>query len=902
MSERLYILDAHSMIYQVFHGVDEMTAPDGRPTNAIFGFTRDLLNIRRSRKPDYFVAAFDAGDVTFRHQIDTQYKANRSEMPDDLRPQLPYIRQVLEAFRIPVLVQPGFEADDFLASVAVACSKRKVHAYLCTADKDCRQVIGPQVSLVDLRRNRILDAEFLLQDWGIRPEQVIDYQAMVGDSVDNVPGIPGVGAKTATKLLQQFGTLEEIIARVDEVPGAKVKENILKSKSLVMKSRELVRLKTDIPLPEDWSGWKLQTPDYVALEKLFVEFGFHRFLDEIRAEMPKTVAAAAEWRASYRPVTDAAGFARFLEELKSKPRFSFDLETTSINPVDADICGYAISWQPEEAWYVAVRAPAGETSLEPDAALAALKPVLEDPAVGKVGQNLKYDRIVLRAAGVDLRGIAFDSMVGSYLLDPGERIHNLDDLSMRLLGHKTIRIEELIGTAGKGKTQLGMNEVPVAKIAEYAGEDADVALRLTRIIEPELRGRGLGPLFDELELPLIDVLAEMEFHGIAIDAERLKTLSVEFGRRIEEIRSEAWRLAEGEFNLDSPIQLRDLLFGKLKLPIIRRTKTGPSTDQDVLEELADRHPVCEAILEYRKLAKLKSTYVDSLPLLRSTRTGRIHASFNQTVAATGRLSSSDPNLQNIPIRGDEGARIRQAFIARDEGHLLLSADYSQIELRFLAHFSGDAALKKAFLDGEDIHTSVASAISGLPADQVTSDLRRKAKAVNFGIMYGLSPFGLARQLKITQNEAADFIEAYFARYPGIDAFFTRVLEGAKRKGYVETMLGRRRAISGIRRTTGRSRNLPERTAINTVIQGSAADLIKRAMVNLHRAILRDHLPVRMLLQIHDELVFEVERSAVQSMARFITREMVSAMELDGVPLAVDVGVGPNWLDQETPGP
>lgn len=893
MSERLYILDAHSLIYQVFHAIDEMTAPNGAPTNAVFGFVRDIEMLRRNKKPDYLVCAFDAPGPTFRHDLATDYKATRAEMPDDLRPQIAMIRRILDAYRIPVLSEPGIEADDFLASVAVQAARRGIDAYLCTADKDARQVVGDHVWIYDLRRNRLIDRDYVRSDWGIDPEQVVDYQAMVGDSVDNVKGIPGIGPKTASQLLQKYRTLEEIKAHVDELPGKKARENLLKGWSSALASRELVRLRVDLPLPEDWSAWRPSEPDYPRLLALFNECGFHRFSEELRREMPRT----EEWRTNYRLVRTEVELDQLLAHLARQTRISVDLETTSIHPTQAEIVGYALATAPGEGFYVAVRAPAGETELAPDIALEKLRPILENPEIEKVGQNLKYDIIVLAEAGIRLAGVAFDTMVASYLLEPGERIHGLDDLSERLLGHETIKIAELIGTPGKGKTVLGMDEVGVERVRDYACEDADVALRLADVLAPRLEAEGLRELFDTLECPLIEVLAEMERNGIRVDPTRLLAQSAEYATRIAELETRIFAAVGHEFNLDSPIQLRQVLFTELGLPIIKRTKTGASTDQEVLEELADRHPVCALMMDRRKLNKLKGTYLDALPELINPRTGRVHASFNQTVAATGRLSSSDPNLQNIPVRTEEGRQIRQAFLPRSADLVLLSADYSQIELRMLAHYSGDENLRAAFRDDQDIHAVVAARIEGVPPEAVTDSMRTRAKAVNFGIMYGLSAFGLAKQLKIDQEEAAAFIDSYFEQYPGIEALFTKILTAAARDRQVSTILGRRRPISGIKNVAGRVRNLPERTAINTVIQGSAADLIKKAMLAIHRRLAESELEARLLLQIHDELVFEVGRDQVDSLARLVATEMTGALPLL-VPLKVDMGAGPNWLDLE----
>ena len=900
----LYVLDAHSLIYQVFHGMPEMTGPDGRPTHAVFGFVRDLQSLRSGAtavhggRPDMVVVAFDAGDLTFRHEMDDTYKAQRSAMPDDLSIQIRMIRRILDAYNLPVIVQDRMEADDLMASVAAQAQEKDIRVFLCSKDKDLRQCLEDgRVTMLDLRRGDVIDEKYLMADWGIRPGQVVDFQALVGDSVDNVPGVPGVGPKTATKLLAQHDTLENVFDNIDTVPGKALKEKLHKGRESAFNSRELVRLRTDLPLPADWDEWRLADPDTDALVDLFAECGFHRFIEEIRGEdeLAFPPPEPAQWDAEYVAVTTKSQWKKLLGEIGKRQRISFDLETTDVRPVFAEITGYAISWEEGKAHYVAVRAPEGETELDPEDVLKDLKPLLEDPKLEKVGQNLKYDRTVLRRVDVELQGIAFDTMLASYLFEPGERNHSLDQLSDRMLNHPTIKIVELIGKKSKKTPQLTMDQVEVAKVAEYAGEDADVSLRLTNKLEARLAGSGLESLYREVELPLVAILSEMEFDGIAVDVGMLEAMSEEYSRRLDDITAEIHELAGREFNLGSTKQLREVLFEEMKLPVVKRTRSGPSTDVEVLEELAERFPICAKLMEYRTLSKLKGTYVDALPGQVHPGTGRIHASFNQTVTATGRLSSSDPNLQNIPIRTREGREIRRAFVPA-AGKALLAADYSQIELRLLAHYSGDAKLSGAFADDQDIHAAVAAQVAGVPIDQVDADMRRSAKAVNFGIMYGQSPFGLARTLKIPKDEAAAFIDAYFAQYPGIDAFFTGVLEGARKQGHVETILGRIRPIAGIKNVEGRNRNLAERTAINTVIQGSAADMIKKAMIAVHRELRSGAHDARLLLQIHDELVFEVAEDQVADFAAVVRRLMTQALPLGDVPLKVDVKAGSNWLE------
>lgn len=889
MAERLYILDAHSLVYQVFHAIPEMTSPDGMPTNAIFGFVRDIQAIRRDRRPDYLLCAFDAPGLTFRHELFDGYKATRSEMPNDLRPQFGVIQEILAAYQIPVLAQSGMEADDFIAAVACECQRRGIDAYLCSADKDLRQLVDGHVRILDLRKNRLIDRDYVRADWGIEPEQVVDYQSLVGDPIDNVPGIKGIGPKTASGLLQKYQTLEGIYAHIDEIPGKKLRENLLAGRSAAWMSRDLVRLKCDVPLPEDWDAWRVREPDAPRLLEIFSRCGFHRFIDDLRAAEPATET----WEGNYSVVDSESDFAALLQQLAGQSRLSLYVQGGGGRASEAPLLGLAVAFCPGKAYYITL-APGDSPVLDP---LERLRPILENPEIEKVGHDLKQDRVLLASHGIQLAGLAFDAMLASYLLEPGERIHLRAVLSQRFLGHAGPKLSDLLAKTKGSKRPPRIAELPIETIGPFAAEQADIALRLADVLAPRLASEGLDRLYRDVEIPLIEILAGMESTGVLVDVPRMKAIGNDLAVRLERLREEICQLAGRSFNVDSPTQLREILFKELKLPVVKRTPSGPSTDQEVLEALGEHHPICARLVEHRKFAKLKGTYVDALPELIHPRTGRIHASFNQMVAATGRLSSSEPNLQNIPIRSEEGRQIRQAFIAQP-GWLLLSADYSQVELRMLAHFSGDERLKGAFRDDIDIHAAVAAQVHGVSLDQVTPDMRRSAKAVNFGIMYGLSPFGLAKQLKISQQQAAEFIDAYFDQYPGIESFFTEVLERAKRDRQVRTILGRRRPISGIKNTTGRVRNLPERTAINTVIQGSAADLIKKAMLAIQERILTERFQARCLLQIHDELVFEVPVDEVGAAARMVAREMTGCLPLEGVPLKVDVGAGPNWLDLE----
>jgi len=929
----VWVIDGHSLIHQVFHALPEMSSPRGEPVGAVFGFTRDLFFLIEEKKPDYLFCAFDLPGKTFRHAMYDQYKIQRPEMDAELVPQIASIRRVLEVLGIPALGVESFEADDVLATVARLTGELGGECFLVTNDKDCRQLITDRVKVFNIRKNSFIDRDALKEDWGIMPEQVVDYQALVGDSVDNVPGVPLIGPKFARQLLEQYGTLQSVLDHAGEVAGAKRKENLIKYRDQALLSRDLVRLDSHVPVPIPWDMQAGRIDRQAALA-LFRDFGFRSLVLKIDAlcnklgPHPSLLRAPTEgWSGEgtgeigphpsplpmgegtiglsgegtvfstpvYHLVDTPEAFEAFLSELKKQKSISLDTETTSKSPRWAELVGLSFAWDENQAWYLPVRSPPDQRHLDLQTTLSALRPVLENAEIRKIGQNLKYDIIVLRAAGVNLAGTAFDTMVASYLLDAGQRNHNLDDLALDYLGHTTVKISELIGS---GKNQKRMDEVPVRQVADYAGEDALLPVRLSAILAKKLDENLLIDLFKNVELPLIDVLAEMEYTGVKVDVARLAELSGQYGRRLEELEREIHALAGHGFNIASPRQLQEVLFTELKLPVVKKTpKTGPSTDAEVLEELARLHPLPAKLLEYRQYAKLKSTYVDALPGLVHPATGRVHASFNQVVAATGRLSSSDPNLQNIPVRTEIGREIRSAFIPGEPTWTLLAADYSQIELRILAHFCGDQRLCEAFARDEDIHARVAGQVNNVPLEQVTPKMRREAKAVNFGVIYGQSAFGLARALGIEQEAAARFIDGYFQGYPGIEEFLEQILAECAKTGYVKTILGRRRAIQGVRPNAGRQRNLAERTAINTVIQGSAADLIKLAMIAIHRRLKSEDLPARMLLQIHDELIFEVPSQKLSGLAALVSKEMAGVWNLK-VPLKVDLKAGPNWADAE----
>lgn len=901
----VYVVDAHSLIFQVFHAIPEMTSPRGEPVNAVFGFTKDLLKLIEEKRPDALICAFDPPGDTFRHEIYPVYKGERGEMPGELRSQFPKIEEVVRALGIPIFSVPRFEADDVLATVARRCDEAGIRCRVVTGDKDCRQLITDNVAVYNIRKDLVYDEVALQADWGVRPDQVVDFQALVGDKVDNVPGVPLIGPKIAKELLETYGDLMSVLDNADQVKGAKRKQNLMEGRELALLSQKLVRLDSQMPIEIDWEAARVGEFDHEGLAELFAGFGF-RSIAERAAKLGEGGGAPepSDWDAEYRLVDTPEALAELVETLAGREVLCVDTETTSVNQREAELVGIAVAWAEGEAAYVPVRGPAGDRVLPVADVLAALGPILEDPAVQKIGQNLKYDAVVLRGAGVTLRGVTFDTMIASYLLDAGERTHNLDVLAERYLGYQTTKISELIG---KGKNQKRMDEAPVAAVGAYAGEDVDVPMRLWPMLHERLDGQGLLPLSDDLETPLIEVLAEMEWNGIRVDTDRLAELSTDFAAKTQALAEEIEEIVGHPFNLASPKQLAEVLFQELRLPVVKKTKTGPSTDASVLEQLAVMHPLPKLIVEHRQYAKLRGTYVDALPELVNAETGRVHCSFNQVVAATGRLSCSDPNLQNIPIRTEEGRQIRSAFTAGEAGWKLLAADYSQIELRVLAHFSQDETLCQAFAEGQDIHALVASQVNGVPIEEVTKEQRRGAKAVNFGIIYGQSAFGLAKSLDIPQDEAARFIAEYFARYPGVSDFMLDTLETCFEQGYVETLLGRRRAISGVRkpgppkgglfddRPQPIQMNLPERTAVNTVIQGTAADLIKLAMLAVHRQMRDEGLRAKLILQVHDELVFDTPADEVEQLTKLVTEAMQNVADLR-TPLAVDVGVGDNWAE------
>lgn len=888
MSKTLYLIDGHAQIYRAFYAVDPLTAPDGRPTNAAFGVTRMLLHLLKEKHPDHLVAVFDAPGKTFRHEQYTAYKATRKPTPPELLSQIPLIHDLFEAFGIPIFSIPGVEADDVLGTLAKKGAAEGLDVVLVSGDKDLQQLLAPGIVLFDPMKNTLTREEDFTVRTGIRPDQLPDLMGLWGDTADNIPGVPGIGEKTGLGYLQKFGDLDTLLERAGEIPG---KRGIMIRKHIdqARLSRDLATIRTDVDVRLDLPASRCDDAhwDRSRLHALFVDLGFRSFLSMLEAHV---VDPPPETR-DYVLVNTEEAFESFLRACKRESLIAFDTETTSTDPMRAVLVGVSVSWAERGAFYLPFRAPEGERVLDAHA-LAQLKPLLEDPAIRKTGQNLKYDALVLARVGITLRGIAFDTLLASAILEGHKRNHDLDTLSEEHLGIHKIPTKELLGT---GRKQVTMDQVPLGRVCDYACEDADCAWRLTHRFAAELDRRKERALLEELELPLSLVLTTMQRTGIRVDASMLKRQSEEMTSILDTITEEIHELAGHPFNIASPAQLAEVLFVEMGLPVKRKTKTGASTDEAVLTALAEEgHELPRRMLDVRFYAKLKSTYLDALPDLIHPETGRIHATFSQTVTATGRLSSSNPNLQNIPVRSTKGRAIRAAFIP-EPGWQMLAADYSQVELRMLAHFCGDEKLREAFAQNRDIHRVTAAALHGIDEDAVTDDQRADAKAVNFGILYGQSAHGLSASTDMNRVEAQTFIDAYFARFPRIRAWIDDTISQAHAAGGVKTILGRRRMIPDLKSGNRMIRARAEREAVNTVIQGSAADLIKRAMIRLHARMEQETPSARMLLQIHDELVLEAPPEEMPRLQEIVREEMEQAMDLS-VPFRVEMGVGANWLE------
>ena len=934
MSKTFYILDGHYQIYRAFYApFRELTSSSGEPTRATFVFCRMLLSLLRERRPDYIAMVLDVGDeTTFRRDLDENYKANRDPAPEALHVQADRITSIVQQLGIPTYAMPGYEADDLMATMAERYGRLAdddVQVFLVSRDKDLEQLITDRVSLYDVAKGEALDAKRLFEKKGFTPEQAVEIQTLTGDSTDNIPGVHGIGPKTAVKLINEYGSAQAVLDNAAKLTP-KMAENVRSFADQLPLTRQLVTLKRDVPFEFSLADCSTDRLNYEALRPIFKELDFGRLAERLSdlidvdandkvepatdADPAKGAPSFAEgqgWgkdtirpppllrkdgapaQSTYRLVDTTEKLRAFVAELGKQSTFAFDTETTGLNPVAALLVGLSFCWKAGEAYYLPVRASVGEV-LSVETVVEQLGPIFENAAIGKVGQNIKYDVLVMRQVGIRVAGLAFDTMIASFVLEPLGRSHSMNALARYHFDHEMIPIADLIG---KGKDQITMDQIDTVRTCEYAAEDADFTWRLYEVLAPKIAGSDLEPLFVETEMPLVNVLAEMEHNGIALDTKLLAELGESMEERMVELSAEVHAAAGHSFNIASTKQLAEVLFDEQGLEVVRKTKTGRSTDADTLQTIASRsdNPIPGLVLSLRELTKLKSTYIDTLPKMVCKRTGRVHASFDQTGAVTGRLSSRDPNLQNIPVRTETGRKIRRAFLAGEPESVLLAADYSQVELRLLAHFCKDEALLAVFHDGRDIHRAVAAEVNGISLEDVSAEQRSAAKAVNFGIIYGQTAFGLARALGVPVATAKAFIDAYFERYPGIRAFIDQSVDRARQLGYAQTILGRRRPIPELQSRNRQQIALGQRLAINTVVQGSAADLIKRAMIAIHGAFQAGKLHAKMLIQVHDELVFEVPRDRVESDAALIRTKMETALELD-VPVVVDLAWGRTWAD------
>ncbi len=888
---RLFLVDGSALAYRSYFAFirNPLINSRGENTSAVFGFANSLFKIINEQKPDYLVVVFDTKAPTFRHKIYPEYKSTRLKMPEDMVTQLPKIRELVEKMNLPLVERDGYEADDLIGTIAKEASKKKVQTVIVAGDKDFMQLVGDGVVMMVPQKGgeeiEFLDEKGVEQKMGVPPERIVDLLALMGDTSDNVPGIPGVGPKTAVSLIKEYGSTQKLLEKASSIKKEKLRESVVAHQEDMMLSRRLVTIDTDVPFEWKLENFKRRSFDPVELKDFFINMEFRGLLKFV-GEMPEK-----KEKVPYQTVRSLADLKKLVERLEHERKFAFDTETTALDPLDAGLVGISLAVKEKEAFYVPVGHREGENLPSKDV-LEVLKPVLVDPNLVLVGQNIKYDYQVMKRAGLLIKNRLFDTMLASYLLDPSSRQHGLDFLALKYFNHKMIPISLLIGT---GKKQKSFSETDVVTATEYSAEDADFTLRLAGVLAPKLVEAKLEELYWNVEAPLIPVLVRVEANGVKLDTELLAEMSKELQKDLDRLAAKIYDLVGHEFNINSPQQLGKVLFEELRLKSKRKTakKTALSTDVGVLEELAKEHELPRLILEYRSLFKLKSTYVDALPASIKPSTGRLHTSYNQTIAVTGRLSSVDPNLQNIPIRTERGGEIRKAFIPAGSDYQILSADYSQIELRLLAHYSEDEAMIEAFLRDEDIHARTAAEVFGIPPDKITSEQRRVAKIANFSIVYGGSAYGLAQQTEMDHKDAKLFMETYFARYPGVKEFQQKAIAQAREEGFVTTLLGRRRFIPEINSENFQLRSFAERTAINPPLQGSAADVIKVAMIAVDAEM--NGKKSKMILQVHDELVFEVHRSELTWLKEMVKEKMEGVIKLK-VPLRVDIGVGPNWLE------
>lgn len=897
--KRLILIDGSSFLFRAYHAIPPLTSPKGLPTNAIHGVTNMLRKLIADYHSDYITVVFDAPGKTFRNDLYDQYKAHRPPMPDDLRVQIEPLHQIIRAMGLPLIIESGIEADDVMGVLAKKAERQGYEIIISTGDKDMAQMVNEHIILENTMSNTRMDIQGVIDKFGVRPDQIIDYLALVGDTVDNIPGVPNCGPKTAAKWLAQYQTLDNLMAHADEI-GGKIGGNLRASLPHLPLSKQLTTIVCDLELPYSVEDCHQQPANIPELTKLLTELGFTTWLKQlanVAEPIPKTPEIADEKPAliesSYETILTEQQLNQWLKQLEAAELFAFDTETTSLDYSKAQIVGVSFAVEVGKAAYLplAHSYPGAPEQLDRTETLARLKPLLENPDKYKLGQHLKYDAHVLANHGITLRGIAHDTMLESYVLNSTATKHNMDDIAKTYLGVTTIHYEDV---AGKGAKQIPFQEVAIEQATPYAAEDADITLQLHQCLLPKLQQiPSLFALYAEMEIPLIPVLERIESNGVLIDSAMLAQQSLELASKVISIEQHAHNSAGRTFNLGSPKQIQEILFDQQKLPVLKKTPTGqPSTDESVLQDLAVDYELPRLILEYRGLSKLKSTYTDKLPQQINDKTGRVHTSYHQAVAATGRLSSTDPNLQNIPIKSEEGRKIRQAFIA-PPGYKIVAADYSQIELRIMAHLSADQGLLNAFNEGLDVHRATAAEVFGVAPEQVTNDLRRSAKAINFGLIYGMSSFGLAKQLGIGRSEAQSYIDLYFARYPGVKNYMDAIRELAREQGYVETLFGRRLYLPEIKSKNAAMRQYAERTAINAPMQGTAADIIKRAMIATDQWLFKEHADALMIMQVHDELVFEIAEDKLADYSNNIRSLMCTAAELT-VPLIVDVGVGNNW--------
>jgi len=901
----LILVDGSSYLYRAFHALPLLTTSKGKPTGAVRGVVAMLRKLRDQYQASNIVVVFDAKGKTFRDELFIEYKAQRQPMPDEMREQIEPLHACVQAMGFPMIIHPGVEADDVMGTLALRASERGIKSIISTGDKDMAQLVSDHITLVNTMSESIYDRQGVIDKFGVPPELIIDYLALIGDSSDNIPGVPGVGPKSATPMLNEIGCLKDIYANLEAVReldfrGAKkMPEKLEQHREQAFMSYELATIKTDVELDEPLEDLISREPDASKLRQLYTELEFKSWLKDLDGANKNNGQAASPAnkpqpvKSNYECVLGKADFERWLKKLKAADIFAFDTETTSLKYMDAEIVGVSFAVEPGEAAYVPVAHDYMDApkQLDRDWVLEQLKPMLEDETKTIVAQNLKYDQSILANYDIDVRCRVMDTMLESYVLNSVAGRHDMDSLALRHLGRETIHFEDI---AGKGSKQLTFNQIALEQAAPYAAEDADITLQLHQELWGQLEKiEPLKKLYQEIEAPLVSVLSHVERNGALIDPDAMFAQSEEIAAKVQKLETQVHDLAGQVFNLGSPKQLQEILYDKQQLPVLKKTPKGqPSTAEEVLQQLADDYEIPRLILEYRSLSKLKSTYTDKLPLMISKKTGRVHTSYHQAVAATGRLSSSDPNLQNIPVRTEEGRRIRKAFIA-PEGMKLVAADYSQIELRIMAHLSHDEGLVEAFKEGKDVHSATAAEVFGVNLDDVTSELRRKAKAINFGLIYGMSAFGLGRQLQVGRNEAQKYIDLYFERYPGVKQFMDRIRAQASEDGYVETLFGRRLYLPEINDRNGQRRQAAERTAINAPMQGTAADIIKRAMIDVDRWLAKSNYQVHMIMQVHDELVFEVPEDQLDSFIPEVEKRMETAATLD-VPLLVEAGVGANW--------